>query len=280
MAPRRETALDAWGTELGFACEAAGLTGKQLAETLHVAASTVSQWINGKRTPHLKDVERCDEALGTNGYLTRYFERWVAREIPSEWDDKWLSAEAHANLLQNFELSVIPGLLQTPEYAREVLQYNRHAPSDVEERVRRRIERQAILTDENPPMCIFVIDEYALRRTVGDNAVMSQQLERLRELATHSNIVIKIVPFGTAYYAGCPFMTARLDGIEVGNLDDALSGRVIEGKAEVVEITKIWEEIREAALSPKESLQLIERLIDEWKIGGSRPVADQTATSA
>src|SRR5690349_3791551 len=100
MAPKRETALAAWGRELSHACESARITGKQLASMLNVAPSTVSQWANGKRTPHLDDVKRCDEALGTNGFLARYFERWVTREIPSEWADKWLKAEASANLVQ------------------------------------------------------------------------------------------------------------------------------------------------------------------------------------
>jgi transcriptional regulator with XRE-family HTH domain len=264
MAPKRDTALDSWGRELALACDAAGMARKQLAQALHVAESTVSQWINGKRTPYLKDVERCDEALGTNGYLARYFERWVTREIPSEWDSEWLAAEAQANLLQNFELSVIPGLLQTPDYARAVLQYNRHAPIDIEERVRRRIKRQDILTDDNPPMCIFVIDEYALHRMVGGKEVMLEQLTRLRDLASQPNIVIKIVPSNTEYYAGCPFMVARMDSIEIVNLDDALSGRVIKERGKVVEIVKIWEEIREAALSSKESLQLIEKVMEKW----------------
>jgi hypothetical protein len=175
-----------------------------------------------------------------------------------------LAAEAQANLLQDFELSVIPGLLQTPDYARAVLQYNRHAPIDIEERVRRRIKRQAILTDDNPPMCIFVIDEYALHRMVGGKEVMLEQLTRLRDLASQPNIVIKIVPSNTEYYAGCPFMVARMDSIEIVNLDDALSGRVIKERGKVVEIVKIWEEIREAALSSKESLQLIEKVMEKW----------------
>jgi transcriptional regulator with XRE-family HTH domain len=265
VAPKRETALDAWGKELAYACDAAGLTAKRLAESLNVAQSTVSQWINGKRTPHVDDVKRCDEALDTNGYLTRYYERWVTREMPSEWADKWLSVEAQANLLQNFELSVIPGLLQTPDYARAVLQYNRHSPIDIEERVRRRIERQAILNDENPPMCIFVVDEYALRRKVGGEKVMSDQLARLHELTSRSTIVIKIVPLGTEYFASCPFMIARFNKTEVANLDTALNGQVIEDEGKLVEITKIWEEIREAALPPKESRDLIEKVIKEWQ---------------
>jgi transcriptional regulator with XRE-family HTH domain len=265
MAPKRETALEAWGKELQLACKAAAMTGKQLADALHVVPATVSQWMNGKRAPHLKDVERCDEKLGTNGYLARYFTKWVTREIPSEWQDRWLSAEAQANVIQNFELFVIPGLLQTEDYARTVIQYNRHSSIPVEEIVRRRIERQAILNDENPPLCIFVIDEYALRRMFGGKEVMYGQLTRLRELAQQPNIVIKIIPAGSEYYPGCPFMIIRFDKTEIANLDTTLRGQVIEGVGQVAEITKIWEDIREAALSPKESLELIERVMEEWK---------------
>ncbi len=282
MAPKRDTALDAWGKELAHACEAAGMTGRQLAEALHVAPSTVSQWMNGRRTPHVEDVERCDAALATNGYLARYFERWVMREVPTVWSDKWLAAEAHANVIQNFELSVIPGLLQTEDYARTVIRYNQHSLIDAEEILRRRMDRQRILCDDNPPMCIFVIDEYALRRNVGGAKVMAGQLARLCELAEQTNVVVKIIPSGTEYYAGCPFMIARLDGAEIVNLDTALRGQVIEGRQEVGEITRIWEDIREVALSPRESAELIEKVIEEWKTwpGESRHSADLMGSSA
>lgn len=282
MAPKRETALDAWGKELAHACDAAGMTGRQLAEALHVAPSTISQWMNGRRTPHIEDVERCDQALATNGYLARYFERWVTREMPTVWTETWLAAEAHANMIENFEISVIPGLLQTEEYAHAVLRFSRHPSIDVDEFLRRRMERQAILVDENPPLCVFVIDEYALRRTVGDREVMSRQLSRLRELATWPNIVIKVIPFGAEYYPGCPFMIARLDGAVVANLDSVLDAQVVEGYEDIAEITRVWEDIREVALSAKESLELIERALETWETGSgeSRPTAEPTASSA
>ncbi|GAA0320457.1 helix-turn-helix transcriptional regulator [Actinoallomurus spadix] len=265
MAPKRETALDAWGRELAHACEAAGLTGRQFAEALHVAPSTVSQWMNGRRTPHLDDVKRCDEALHTNGYLARYFEKWVTPEIPTVWTDRWLSAEAHANMIQNYEFAVIPGLLQTPDYARAVIQHNRHSGVDVDEIVRRRIERQAILDDENPPMCIFIIDEYVLRRPIGGKKVLSGQLVHLYAMAQRWNIVVKVVPAGTEYYAGCPFMIAKLDGTEIANLDTALRGQVIERPDQVAQIGRIWEDIRELASSPDESLALIKAVAEEWQ---------------
>lgn len=266
MAPKQETALEAWGQELRFACEAARMTGKQLAEVLHVAPNTISQWMTGKRKPDIKDVKRCDAKLGTNGYLTRYFERWVTRELPTEWADRWLTAEENANIIQNFELSVIPGLLQTEDYARERLRHNTDlSPAEIEEHVRRRMERQKILGDENPTVCIFVIDEYALRRPVGGRDVMVAQLSRLAELAEQRNIIVKVVRSGTDYHAGCPFMIARLGGAEIVNLDDALIGHVVEGNGHVARINTIWEGIREAALSPADSLELIKEVLSEWE---------------
>ncbi|MDN3354754.1 helix-turn-helix transcriptional regulator [Actinomadura sp. DC4] len=266
MAPKRETALEAWGKELGHACDAAKMTARQLAKSLTVAPSTISQWMNGKRTPHLEDVKRCDDVLGTNGFLARYYERWVTREIPSEWDDAWLAAEGLANLIQNYELSVIPGLLQTENYARAVMRFTRHSPIDVEERVHRRVVRQKILTDENPPMCIFVIDEYALRRLVGGPDVMVEQLAYLCECAKRPNIVAKVIPAGIEYYSTLPFMIAELDNAKLVNVDDILSGRVVEGNGDVVEASKIWEDVREAALPPKDSMKLIEKVIEEWQL--------------
>lgn len=265
MAPKRETALDSWCKELALACDASPLSRRQVAESVRVAPSTLSQWINGKRTPHVKDVQRCDDALGTNGYLARYFERWVTHELPPEWDDKWLAAEARANLLQDYELSAVPGLLQTKNYASAVMQFARHSPLDVEERIRRRLERQAILSDDNPPLCIFVIDEYVLRRPMAGPEVMVEQLAHLLECVARPNIVIKVIPSDTLYYSALPFMIAELDGAKITNLDDALSGRVIERNGEITEITKIWEDIREAALPPKESAELIKGVMKEWE---------------
>ena len=267
MASKRETALELWGYEFARAREAAGFS-SQVAfaghEGVHVSASLIAHWETGRRLPKKEDLEDCEKVLGTNGYLGRLVEKWVSRELPTEWQDKWVSAEARATIIHDFELSVIPGLLQTANYACAVLQHNRHASIDVEERVRARLARQAILSDGNPPTCLFVIDEYALRRNVGGREVMVQQLTRLRELAEQPDIIVQIVPSDAEYYAGCPFMIAKFDGTEIANLDTAFRGQIVEGRDGIAEITRIWEDIRRAALSPKESLKVIEKVIAEW----------------
>ena len=121
MAPKRETALELWGYEFARAREASGFS-SQVAfaghEGVHVSASLIAHWETGRRHPRKEDLEDCEKVLGTNGYLARLLDKWVSREVPTEWRDKWVSAEARATLIHNFELSVIPGLLQTENYAR------------------------------------------------------------------------------------------------------------------------------------------------------------------
>ena len=95
---------------------------------------------------------------------------------------------------------------------------------------------------------------------------MVEQLTYLCECASRSNIAVKVVPFGTEYYSALPFMIAELENAKIVNLDDNLSGRVIEVNGDVIESSKIWEDVREAALPPKDSIELIEKVIEEWQM--------------
>jgi transcriptional regulator with XRE-family HTH domain len=269
MPRKRETALELWGKELACAREAAGMSGRQLADAINVAPSTLSQWETGKRTPHLSDVKRCEEKLGVNGYLTRLLVEWVSRETPTEWTEKWLAIEARAGTILSFELAVIPGLLQTEDYARAVLEFNRYAPFDIDEQVRSRLERQSILGQGDPPTCVFVMDEYVLRRQIGCRRTMYEQLTHLRQMAERRDIHLHIVPLDAGSYAGLvgPFMIAKFDGIEIAYQDGALSGHVLEGRDELSAIGRMWEDIRGAAISQAASIDLMEREIGKWTPG-------------
>ncbi|HEU5156182.1 MAG TPA: helix-turn-helix transcriptional regulator [Streptosporangiaceae bacterium] len=260
MAPRRKTAQELWGNELAHALEAAGMKGRELAEAMHVVPSTVSQWLNGHRKPHRKDVERIEEILGTNGYLGRYLVEWLPREVAHEWLDKWIDVEAQAIQLLSFQPSIVHGLLQTEGYARAVLSND--------EQVESRLTRQKILDDDNPPMFVALLDESVLRRKVGDAAIMGEQLTHLAAMAERDNIRLHILPLtadACAEITG-PFVIASLDGgDEVAYLDNAITGEVIEGKEQIAKIHRIWELLRSDALPKTESIKLITRMAAEWK---------------
>jgi transcriptional regulator with XRE-family HTH domain len=260
MAPKRKTAQELWGKELAHALDSAGIKGQQLAETLHVVPSTVSQWVNGKRKPHRKDVERIEEILGTNGYLMRYLLDWLPREVAHEWLDKWIEIEEQATHLLSFQPSLVPGLLQTESYARVVLSN--------EEEVAARLARQKILDDDNPPILVALMDESVLHRRVGDAAVMHGQLTHLAELARRDNVRIHVLPLAAEACAKIngPFVIAGFNGgNEVAYLDNAITGEVVEGKEELAKLHRMWELLRSDALRKDESIQLITKAAEEWK---------------
>lgn len=260
MAPKRKSALELWGSELAHARDAAGLTGKELAEALNVVASTVSQWENGKRKPHLKDVERVEKVLGTNGYLKRILLKWLPREMAHEWLDQWLWIEEQATQLLSFQPSLAPGLLQTEAYASVVLRDEREIAS--------RLDRQKVLDPDNPLTFVAVLDESVLRRKVGDAEVMYEQLMHLVSLARQNNVRIHILPLSAdacAEIAG-PFVIASFNGgDEVKYLDNALTGEVVESKDAIAKAHRMWEILRSDAMNRQESLELIEKVAQEWK---------------
>ena len=103
-----------------------------------------------------------------------------------------------------WELRVVPGLLQTEEYARAVIRADK--PRDSEESVSRavtaRLERQELLTRDQPPMLWYILDEAILRRLVGGPSVMDAQLGKLTGLADRPGVVIQVLPFGARIHVG------------------------------------------------------------------------------
>jgi Domain of unknown function (DUF5753)/Helix-turn-helix domain len=124
-------------------------------------------------------------------------------DVMPGWFQPYLGLEGAAILIRTYELQVIPGLLQTEDYARAVFTRGpRGSDADVvERRVRARMNRQAILTRPDPPRVWAVIDEAALRRRVGTPAVMRTQLEQLITFGERANITVQIIPLHAGGHA-------------------------------------------------------------------------------
>ena len=185
-----------------------------------------------------------------------------------EWTGKWLAVEAKANTLLSFEHSIIPGLLQTESYMREILKHNHHSPIDIEEQVRERLGRQvAVLGRDNPPMAVFILDEQVLSRPVGGTEVMTDQLKHLLDVSGHPKVIIHVVPVGGAGYhpglAGA-FMIAKVDGTEVAYQDGTLKGRVLEDIEQVAAVSQVWENVRAVALPKVASIELVVKALERW----------------
>ena len=259
MAPKRKTALELWGNEFARAREEAGLSQSALAEATYISPSLIGMWETGKRTPKHEDLARCEERMGTNGRLAWSLKNWVPREIPHEWLDKWISIEEQAHQLLSFQTTVVPGLLQTEDYARAVLRD--------EGLVNTRLERQQILDQENPPMLIVVMAQSILTQQVGDAKTMYDQLEHVVKMAERENVILHIVPPNAkacARFTG-PFVIASLDdGKEMAYVEDQLSGRTVEHPADVANLRRMFELFRGDALSSQQSVDLIREMMEQW----------------
>lgn len=233
------------------------MTGRQLAEVLHVVPSTVSQWIHGRRMPYIKDLERIEELIGTNGYLKRNL-KWITREISPEWFE-WREVEEDATELLNYETVLIPGLLQCASYARAVL------PS--EEMVEERLERQQrVLGSENPPVFEALLDESILYRRVGGPEVMVEALTHLIEMARKDDIIVRTVPLtaNIKRFAHSFVLATVTNGKQVAYLDSARKGRIEELQSEISELRRTWLHLSAVALSQEDSIALIQKAIERW----------------
>jgi hypothetical protein len=113
----------------------------------------------------------------------------------------FLGYESSASIIRNFEPLVVPGLLQTEEYARTIISIiGAHDPTRIDSLVDLRIERQELLVRQSPPSFHFIMDESVIRRVTGGRDVMRRQLGHLLQLAEHQNITIRVVPFEYGMY--------------------------------------------------------------------------------
>jgi len=257
----RMTGREFFGRRLRIAREEQDpkMSRRALGERVQVSDSAVAAWEVGRNIPDPKTLRSVERTLGTDGLLQDIVEHMVAGEKPQEFIGKWAYVEAQTTLLLRFSFEVFPGLLQTEDYARAILRDD--------DQVKARMERQKVLSKEDPPVLVALIDESVLHRHVGSPSIMRDQLHYLEEMSQRAQIVIQVIkmssPIG-AQYTG-PFTLASRDGdTAIGQVDDALSGDVVESVEEVSRLRRMFEMLRKHALSEEESIRLIKGAAEEW----------------
>jgi transcriptional regulator with XRE-family HTH domain len=245
--------------------ERAGMSQKQLADAVHYSASFISAIETGTKPAKLDLVRRLDQALGAGGALVAVWPITTVGAYPS-WFARIAELEAEAVKIHEWELRYIPGLLQTAEYARELMRadrprYNLGDDDDsIERDVAARMERQEILARDIPPRAWFVIDESVLHRIIGSAAIMVKQLEHLEAMAEMTSIIIQVLPFSVRCHSGGagPLKVLEFsDAPTVGYTEGRWSGRVIEAYDEMAVAMSHFDLIRASALPPEESVKFI-----------------------
>lgn len=233
---------------------------EEFGKRANYSASTVSAVETGTRPIDLPYAKRADEILDNGGLFESLLKSAQDDGEPS-WFKPYLEAERSARQLRFFEPMLIPGLLQTENYARAVLRLDDLRPeSEVEQRVAARLERQEILKREHPPQFVGVIDESALRRS---DAIMGEQLAHLLRMAELPHVHINVVPLTAGLHVGLsgPIMLVMLtDGTWVGHLDHQLGGLPVAAEEGVATLLARWEGVRGIALPEDQSVALIKEI--------------------
>ncbi|WP_435110020.1 helix-turn-helix domain-containing protein [Nocardiopsis synnemataformans] len=194
------------------------------------------------------------------------------QQIPA-WFASYVAFEYEAGLILTFEDGVIPGLLQTPEYARALLGADLRAgtPEEITAQVDVRIQRQARLAAEEPLHLHVVLGEAALHRPGGDAQTMRDQLAILIEWSARDNIDLRVLPFDAGVHTSSEtaFTLMRfpspLQGVKVRDvcyIEYKLGAVYLEEEA-ATEFSEVHENLRQQALDPAESVHLIQRVMDE-----------------
>lgn len=266
------------GAELKRCREAAGLTQENVSRHFewHAAKVTRIETARVAVTPRdVKDLltlynvrdEEYREALVELARLSRERTWWTDyRDIMRPGN--FIGLEAGAAVMRTWEPVILPGLLQTEDYMRALLRTGRpdDSPSDLQRRVSLRLTRQGRLIGNRPLELHAVVDESAVRRTIGGPDVMAKQLAYLLEVVQRPNVTLQVLPFefGAHQFLGGP--AALLEFQETSHLDvvylEGLAGDLYEEQPhEVAQYRREFDRLSAAALEPRETVKMMESLL-------------------
>jgi transcriptional regulator with XRE-family HTH domain len=184
-----------------------------------------------------------------------------------EWFTDFVVLESEAVGIDTFEIDLIPGLFQTPAYARWIMRA--YAPDARDEIIEQRVELRLIRQRrvENGSFAVWaVLDEASLRRLVGGTEVFMEQLRRLVEVAELPNVTLQVIPFdkGAHIAAGTAFSVLKFaDYPAVVYIDDLTGGVYADDKSDVERYMLVMDHLRATAVDPADSIALVKRVIAE-----------------
>jgi transcriptional regulator with XRE-family HTH domain len=246
---------------------AAGMTQAELGDAVHVVSTRITQVERASGAkPTLELARALDAALGADNLLVELWP-YVYREAFPDWSRKFMAYSERAVVIQQYAAHVVPGLLQTEDYARAVLSLDALLDGDeqLQERLTARMGRQERLGSPDRPELWVVLDEAVLRRPVGGHGVMRKQLERLLDATAERHITVQVLPFdqgGHEAMGGSLTILTLPDGSDVAYTEGSDYGQLIEEPTNVSRYKVIYDRLRAAALPPRMSLDMIRSVME------------------
>ncbi|PWI16212.1 transcriptional regulator [Streptomyces sp. Act143] len=265
---KNASAVKMVGSLVGTFRRAAGLTQRALADEVGVDDETIASVEQGRRTLKEDLAALLDDVLDTKGALCVALANMPEIDLFPRWAEEYIDLEQEALALSWYDNQVLPGLLQTPEYARAVFLNDVPAltEDEIEQRVAARMERQEILHRREPPTISFVISEVTVMDRLGGEEVHHEQLRCLRALADLAAITLQIMPVGREFHAGLvgPFTVIEtVDHQRIVYTEAPRRGWLIADPDDVSYLERRYAMLRTQALNPVESKGLLDRLLGD-----------------
>ncbi|WP_343953392.1 helix-turn-helix transcriptional regulator [Nonomuraea longicatena] len=251
---------------------------KELAVMLGWSVSKISMWSVSKISMIERGERRADEdfaraadtALGAGGgLLTRWRETVEQAGRFSIWLAQLVEIEQRADMLRAWEPLIIPGMLQTEQYARAIFRGRPGiTPDVVEQSVEARMNRQRILERENGPTLWVVLDEGVLTRPVGNEGIMAGQLAHLAAMDGHPRVHLRLLPHDAWLTTGMQGAFVLASGSEIPDtayIESITLSQITAEPSRVLDVKSRYEMLHGEALPRRASLQLIEEKAKRWK---------------
>ncbi|MEV5506697.1 helix-turn-helix domain-containing protein [Streptomyces orinoci] len=267
------------GNELRRLRVANDLKVSQVAELLECGQPKISQIENGKRGIRQIDLTLLLDRYGVTDESYRQGLKQLARDIHKVdwWSSQgplihdtlrdYLTLEADSDVIRVYEPALIPGILQTEAYMREL--FAARAPAGrLEALVETRLRRKQLLDDPGGFAFRVVVDEPAFHRLMSSRTLKREQLRHLDEVSRHPNVTLQVLPLKAKFpidqFGAFSLFTFRGESsIDVVWLEHMTGGTLLEQQSDVHAYTRAWEELTAAALSPSSSRRFIGALIEE-----------------
>jgi transcriptional regulator with XRE-family HTH domain len=264
--------------------EAAGFKREQVAARLRCAVSHISHLETMRNLPKGPELEVLLEFYGVGERAAAFLDLvdaarrgrdwWLPfKDAAPEWFDLYLGMESSAVQIDSYDSMVIPGLFQTPAYAKAVIRAAEPEPPDAEvaRRLELRMARQDVLTRQpDPPTVWRVLDESMLHRPAGEPQVLLEQLEHLVKLTDLPTLTIQLLPLEAGVHAGIEgtftiltFPPELVGDPGVAYAESRIGGTYYEDPAEIMIYRNTLRRIQIQARTPQETRTLLVRRIEE-----------------
>lgn len=245
------------------------MTQKQFADAIGFSAGQVVSVERARRVPSLAFAKACDRVTGVPGTFSRWQPFVKTARYPAYFAPN-VEYEQAATAIHTWDLGVVPGLLQTRDYAKAISSAGQPSAGkeEIDQIVDARIDRQEILSQRDGPLFWSVIHEGVLHHVIGSRQLMAAQLSHLLDMTTQPRIIIQVMPYTASDHPGGDGPIVVYDFKEkpsMGYTEAWGGGRIVEDQHDVTRLMTAVNLLRAASLSPNNSHDFIREIRSEFE---------------